>query len=83
VLYANQPSEGGAGLPDDELIRLAGTVGIDTGSFGQCVRDGKYLAWVDRVTERGVQRDVNGTPTVLVKGRQVQNDPAAITAAVR
>jgi protein-disulfide isomerase len=82
VLYANQPPEGSAGLPDDELIRLAGTVGIDTNSFGTCVRDGKYRAWVAGVTERATQRGITGTPTVLVNGKVVANDPAAIVAAV-
>jgi protein-disulfide isomerase len=27
VMFANQPAEGGAGLSDDEIIRLAGTAG--------------------------------------------------------
>jgi protein-disulfide isomerase len=82
VLFANQPPEGGPGLTDDKLIELAGQVGIDTGPFGACVRSEKYAAWVDGVTERGVQRGVTGTPTVYVNGRQVAADPDAIRAAV-
>jgi protein-disulfide isomerase len=83
VLYANQPPENSAGLDDDKLIELAGTVGIDTGTFGQCVRDGTHASWVDGVTEAATKRDVTGTPTVLVNGKDVDPTPEAIDAAVK
>jgi protein-disulfide isomerase len=82
TLYENQPPEGGAGLADDKLIDLAGQAGIDAGPFGECVRAKKYESWVDRLTERAIQRGVTGTPTVYVNGKQVQADAQAITAAV-
>jgi protein-disulfide isomerase len=82
VLYANQPPENSAGLDDNKLIELAGTAGIDTGTFGQCVRDGKHTSWVDGVTEEATKRGVNGTPTVLVNGKKVEATPDAINAAV-
>jgi protein-disulfide isomerase len=82
VLYARQPAEGSAGLTDATLIELAGTAGIDTTTFGQCVNSGRYAGWVADVTQAAAKHNVNGTPTVLVKGRSVNPTVAAITAAV-
>jgi protein-disulfide isomerase len=82
VLYLNQPPENSAGLDNDKLIELAGTAGLDTGSFGQCVRDGKHTSWVDGVTEAATKSGINGTPTVLVDGKKVDTTAEAITAAV-
>jgi hypothetical protein len=59
------PREGGAGLSDDELIRIGGTVGL-AGPFAECVRDGKYRQWTDHVTEAASRRGVTGTPTIYV-----------------
>lgn len=82
ILYLNQPPENSAGLDDARLIELAGTAGIDTATFGQCVRDGRHTAWVDGVTEAATRAGVNGTPTVLVNGKKIESTPEAITAAV-
>jgi protein-disulfide isomerase len=83
VLYANQPPENSAGLDDAKLIELAGTAGIDTGTFGRCVRDGTHTSWVGGVTEAATKRGVTGTPTVLVNGKDVDPTPDAIDAAVQ
>ncbi|HYN93456.1 MAG TPA: thioredoxin domain-containing protein, partial [Pilimelia sp.] len=66
ALFANQPPEGGAGLSDDELIRIAGTVGLTGEAFTRCARDGTYRPWTAHVTEVASQRGVSGTPTILV-----------------
>jgi protein-disulfide isomerase len=82
-LYANQPAEGSAGLPDDQLINLGHQAGISDSGFDTCVRDGKYKSWVQHVTDAAVSRGVTGTPTVFVDGKQVDaTNLAAITAAV-
>jgi protein-disulfide isomerase len=82
VLYANQPDENTAGLDDNKLIELAGTAGINSGTFGRCVRDGKHTSWVDGVTEAATRAGVNGTPTVLVNGKKVDATADAINTAV-
>jgi protein-disulfide isomerase len=82
ALFARQPAEGGPGLTDDELIQVAGTLGIVDPAFAQCVRGGRYRPWVNEVNTKASQRGVTGTPTVLVAGKQVQASSAAITAAV-
>ena len=83
VLYDQQPAEGGPGLSDDKLVELAKQAGIDTGPFKTCVRDGRYLGWVDGVTEQAARGAVTGTPTIKVNQRQVDPTPEAITAAVQ
>jgi protein-disulfide isomerase len=86
ALYANQPAEGSAGLTDDELIDIAGSAGINTPEFAQCVRGQKYAGWVNQVTALALQRGVQATPTVYVAGKVVQtptadNVRAAVDAA--
>src|SRR6266487_2675945 len=82
VLYANQPPENSPGLTDDEIIRLAGTVGVSGSGFSNCVHDGKYKSWVTHVTDKATERGVNGTPTVYVNGKHVDATAEAVTAAV-
>ena len=72
ALFDHQPAEGGPGHEDATLIRLATEAGITEPGFGQCVRDGRYLPWVDHVTDTMSANNVNGTPTVLVAGKQLQ-----------
>jgi protein-disulfide isomerase len=83
ALFAAQPAEGSAGLSDDQLIDIAGTVGIITPAFAACVRDVRYRDWVNNVDAKATERGVNQTPTVYVNGKLVpQPGPATITAAV-
>ena len=82
ALYARQPAEGGPGHTDEELIRIGASVGLDA-SFAQCVRDDRYHDWVTHVTGSMVGRNVTGTPTVFVGGRQLSRPSAStLTAAV-
>jgi protein-disulfide isomerase len=41
-----------------------------------------YLPWAAYVTERAIERGVNGTPTVFVAGHPVPAHATAIEAAV-
>lgn len=69
LLYANQPAEGGAGLPDSALIsyaKQAGATGLDS-----CVKSHKYEAWVKKAYAKGQDDKVSGTPTVVIDGKTV------------
>jgi protein-disulfide isomerase len=81
ALFANQPREGGPGLSDEELIALGMSVGLHP-DFARCVPGHAYLDWTAYVTARAIQRGVNGTPTTLFEGRQVQPDAREIASAV-
>ncbi|MFS0885994.1 DsbA family protein [Aeromicrobium sp. 179-A 4D2 NHS] len=69
LLYANQPSEGGAGPENAELIDLAeeaGVTGID-----ECVRTEKFVPWIDESKDTlADERKISGTPTVHINGKE-------------
>ncbi|MDG4820564.1 thioredoxin domain-containing protein [Asanoa sp. WMMD1127] len=83
ALYAQQPAEGTAGLSDSQLISIGTGLGIDEGSFSQCVNSGRFEPWVASVTDAASRAGVSGTPTVLVNDKVVQNPTAdSLVAAV-
>lgn len=86
-LFAAQPAEGGAGLPDSRLAALARDAGADPG-VAQCIERRDYSGWVARVTDLASRRGVSGTPTVLVNGSRLASWStsellAAVAAASR
>jgi protein-disulfide isomerase len=81
-LYANQPAENSAGLPDATLIDLAVKAGVDQAQISAPITSGKYSGWVTKVTS-DFGKKYNSTPTVLINGTQVPNlEPTALTAAL-
>jgi protein-disulfide isomerase len=82
ALFAQQPSEGSAGLSDDQLVQIGTSIGLSESSFGSCVRDGTYKSWVQHVTDEASASGVTGTPTVKVNGNEVQPTAEAITSVV-
>lgn len=81
VLFTNQPAEGGAGPTNDQLVELGKQAGL-TDEFAQCVKDGRYITWAGKVSNDASQKGIVATPTVLVNGKKVEPDMAAIVAAV-
>jgi protein-disulfide isomerase len=81
VLFANQPAEGTAGPSDDQLIAFGSQVGLGE-PFATCVKDKRYVNWAKHVSTEAGKAGVTGTPTVMVNGKPVQPDAAAIVAAV-
>ncbi|MEO3816457.1 thioredoxin domain-containing protein [Plantactinospora sp. B24E8] len=82
ALFDRQPPEGSAGLSDTQLVDVAVGVGLARDSFANCVRENTFKKWTDHVTEEASRAGINGTPTVLVNGKQVQASAEAVTAAV-
>lgn len=82
ALYDNQPDEGGAGLPDEELTAMATDAGAGDG-VASCIEDRTYDSWIDSQTEKVLGEGVQSTPTLFVNGDQLAaSDPATIKAAV-
>jgi protein-disulfide isomerase len=81
LLYANQPPEGGAGLPDEQLVALGTQAGAGP-DFGTCVQDGRYTGWTSSVTDAASQAGITATPTVLVNGQEVARSVDALRSAV-
>ena len=80
-LFAEQPPDNGAGLPDDQLIALGRQAGAGD-EFAQCVQDERYADWTKSVTDAASRAGVNGTPTVLVNGNPVDRTSDGLRAAV-
>lgn len=81
LLYANQPPEGGAGLPEDRLIALGQEAGAGPG-FAACVASDRYAPWTRAVTDGASRSGVTGTPTVRVNGREIARTDEALRQAV-
>lgn len=75
LFYANQPAEGGPGLKNAELVKLAGSVGVNTDNIKDCVDKGTYRGFIKKLTDEAlsgnddVPNGISGTPTVLVNGK--------------
>jgi len=70
VLYQNQPEENSTGLSDAKLIELGKSVGLGD-TFAAAVTNKTYDAWVATVTDTFSARGFNGTPTIVVNGKQL------------
>lgn len=88
ALFEKQPAEGGAGLSDDDLKKMATEVGAK--SIDTCVEEKTYRPWVKYTTQEAAAIGVAGTPTVLVDGKQwgkgdsAQTEfPAFVEAAIK
>nr|WP_296073326.1 thioredoxin domain-containing protein [uncultured Actinoplanes sp.] len=80
VLYANQPEENSDGLTNAKLIELGKSVGLGD-SFATAVNDKTYEPWVAKVTDTFSSRGYNGTPTIVVAGKQVQGPGQTLPTA--
>ncbi len=87
ILFANQPSEGGAGPENDELADFAEQAGA--GDISQCLKVETFTPWVEAALEAGKEADVSGTPTVRIDGEDVSGaeegtipGPAELQAAI-
>ncbi|MGW1891957.1 DsbA family protein [Streptomyces sp. NPDC002004] len=71
VLYENQPPETTDGYGDNaKLIDLAGKVGgLSTDAFKKCVQDGTHDNWVAKSEDAFRKGNFEGTPTVLLNGK--------------
>jgi protein-disulfide isomerase len=85
TMFANQPAEGTTGLTDEQIIEVAGSVGV-TG-IDTCVTEGTYADFVAEMTqETPVQPGQAGiaTPTIAVNGEAISNsdlpEPAALAS---
>jgi protein-disulfide isomerase len=68
-LYKNQPSESDTSLfTTDNLTKIAGQLGINTGKFQSCLSSNKYDKNVKDDLAAGQTAGVTGTPTVFVNG---------------
>lgn len=73
LLYANQPPEGGDGLPDSQLITYANqALRMTKPAVAKCINDQTYKDWTSSATEAASKAGVQGTPTVILNGKTLQ-----------
>lgn len=75
ALYAQQPSEGTAGLDDATLASVATSAGASD-AVSACISDGTYTRFVTAMTQKTpLQPNASGiaTPTIAIDGTVLQN----------
>ncbi|MCW4352541.1 DsbA family protein [Hoyosella sp. YIM 151337] len=83
-MYAQQPTEGGAGLTNEQMLDIAGNAGADSEELTQCVSEVRYANDVANATAESSNAGVRGTPTVLINGDPVDDmTPDGLRAAVQ
>ena len=53
-LFEHQPAEGGPGLTDDQLTKLAEAAGASPADVDSCVGDGRFKTWVGNASDRAL-----------------------------
>jgi protein-disulfide isomerase len=84
TLYANQVSESASLFTDARLVTMAQNLNLDMTAFNQCYQAKKYSSDIQNDIARGVALNINGTPSIFVKGQLTSMDKvtAAIEAAL-
>lgn len=72
TMFERQPPEGGAGLPDTELVEIAKSAGYTDASIGQCIAERKYDKYIAAKSNALLDEGINSTPSVFVDGKQIQ-----------
>ncbi len=72
ALYENQ----GMSLSPENLVALAGEVGVDQEALAQCLAAGTHRNDVGRAVQAAASRGVSSTPTFFINNRRVRgNEP--------
>ena len=78
IAFANQTQEG-QGITDELLLNWGREAGLTSDTFTQCVQDQTYVGWAERVDAASGDRNITGTPTVLVNGKELTRQPNQYT----
>lgn len=71
ALYENQ---GLIAYNQSTLTDLAGSIGLDTAAFSQCLSSRSHQADVENARRAAVNRGVNSTPTFIINDRKVEGN---------
>ncbi|TDD72880.1 hypothetical protein E1293_32190 [Actinomadura darangshiensis] len=87
ALFKFQPTEGEKGFAPDDLVKWGKDVGVTDPNFEKCVRDEQKKTTVDSMTSYALQqRGVDGTPSVFLDGKKLDQtqfmNPAALRATI-
>jgi protein-disulfide isomerase len=88
ALFQNQASSENSGKwQGDAMLALGDSIGIESDSFKECVREGNYVKWTRNVTDASASKNVNSTPTIRINGKDLDRnteygDPVKFKAAL-
>ena len=66
-------------LREQDLIALAGRLGLDATKFGETIHDRRYAPRVEADVQAGQQRGIRGSPVLLVNGKRIDGVPSLKT----
>ncbi|HEX5725431.1 MAG TPA: DsbA family protein [Longimicrobiaceae bacterium] len=75
VLYGQQPQWSSEAEPVGQFIDYAEQVGADRGRFTECIRSDRYAREITQSMRFAESLGVNGTPTLFINGKRVQDMP--------
>ncbi|TLF82529.1 DsbA family protein [Nocardia cyriacigeorgica] len=78
-MYAQQPVEGGEGLPDSDLIDIAESAGYTDSAVAECITNRQYDTYLRTKTTQTLATGIRGTPTVYVNDEEVTDRNALMT----
>ena len=61
---------------EQDLIALAGRVGLDETVFAEALRDHRYAPRVEADIEAGGRRGIRGSPVIVVNGKRIDGVPS-------
>jgi protein-disulfide isomerase len=70
-LFSHQNGENQGAFSKDNLKKFAGTLGLNTGDFNNCVDSDKYAKKMTDAATYGQGVGVSGTPATFINGRMV------------
>lgn len=74
TMYANQPtSENSGEWSKERILAIGKAAGITAPTFTECVNNGEYLGWVEKVAIAAQEDKVQSTPTVFVNGKDLKD----------
>lgn len=74
TMYANQPATENSGeWSKERILGIAEAAGITSTSFADCVNNGEYLGWAEKVAIAARDSEINSTPTVLLNGKDLKD----------
>lgn len=72
ALYALEEGKSGAKVSDEERVS-AGKDILDTTKLAQCIKENRYIEQVHAEMKEGETLGINGTPTILLDGKKIDN----------
>ncbi|WP_067176998.1 DsbA family protein [Microtetraspora niveoalba] len=83
-LFKGQPSETVEGFKTDDLVKWGDEVGVTAPGFESCVKDQKQRAAHEQTSAKTMaDQKLEGTPTLKLNGRQIDNNTIFVPSALR